>query len=69
MPMQTIITLEIDGMSCGSCVLSVEKALGRVAGVTRVRVSLETRQAVVEGNALDRQLLADAVADAGYDVR
>ncbi|MDP2308708.1 MAG: heavy metal-associated domain-containing protein [Pseudomonadota bacterium] len=63
------MTLEIDGMSCGGCVLSVEKALGRVEGVTKVVVSLETKRAVVEGKGLDRQRLADAVTDAGYDVR
>ncbi|MES2639000.1 MAG: heavy metal-associated domain-containing protein [Myxococcota bacterium] len=63
------ITLGIDGMSCGGCVLSVEKALGRVEGVTKVVVTLEKKEAVVEGKNLDRQRLADAVADAGYDVR
>lgn len=63
------MTLGIDGMSCGGCVLSVEKALGRVQGVTRVVVSLEKKQALVEGEHLDRERLADAVTDAGYDVR
>jgi copper ion binding protein len=63
------ITLAIDGMSCGGCVLSVEKALGRVEGVSKVVVTLEKKEAVVEGKNLDRQRLADAVADAGYDVR
>lgn len=63
------ITLGINGMSCGGCVLSVEKALSRVEGVTRVVVSLEKHQAIVEGQGLDRERLADAVTDAGYDVR
>ena len=63
------IKLGIDGMSCGGCVLSVEKALGRIPGVKKVVVSLDAKEAVVEGDKLDRQVLADAVADAGYDVR
>lgn len=63
------IKLGIEGMSCGGCVLSVEKALGRVPGVKKVTVSLEKKEAVVEGDALDRARLAGAVEDAGYDVR
>ena len=63
------MTIGVDGMTCGGCTLSVEKALGRVTGVTRVIVSLEKKEAVVEGEKLDRATLAHAVEDAGYDVR
>lgn len=63
------IKLGIDGMTCGGCVRSVEKALARVPGVTKVEVSLEAREAVVEGDALDRAKLASAVLEAGYDLR
>ncbi len=63
------IKLGIDGMSCGGCVLSVEKALARVPGVKKVVVSLDAKEAAVDGDNLDRQRLADAVTDAGYDVR
>ncbi|MEN9787185.1 MAG: Copper chaperone CopZ [Pseudomonadota bacterium] len=62
------ITLGIDGMTCGGCVLSVERALGAVPGVTAVRVSLETREAVVTGD-VPRARLTRAVEDAGFDVR
>jgi copper ion binding protein len=61
--------LGIEGMSCGGCVLSVEKALGRVSGVEKVTVSLEKKEAVVEGKGLDRGRLAAAVEDAGYELR
>ena len=63
------IKLGIDGMTCGGCVLSVEKALGRVAGVKKVSVSLEKKEAVVEGEGLDRAKVEAAVLDAGYDLR
>lgn len=63
------IKLGIDGMTCGGCVLSVEKALQRVPGVKKVTVSLDKKEAVVEGDALDRARLEGAVTDAGYDVR
>jgi copper chaperone CopZ len=59
----------IEGMSCGGCVASVERALGAVKGVRHVRVSLEHKIAEVEGEGLDRQQLEHAVLDAGYDLR
>ncbi len=65
----TTITLGVDGMTCGGCALSVEKALSRVAGVRKVTVSLEKREATVEGDSLDRARLAAAVTDAGFDAR
>jgi copper chaperone CopZ len=60
------VTIGIDGMTCGGCQLSVEKALTRVGGVRKVTVSLERKEAVVEGEKLDRASLASAVEDAGY---
>ena len=61
-------TVKIEGMMCMHCVKSVEKALGAVEGVTGVTVSLEEKQAVVEGNAAQEALKA-AVEEAGYEVK
>ena len=44
------------------------KSAGGVAGVTAVTVSLEDKQAVVEGTATDEALTA-AIVDAGYEVK
>lgn len=60
-------TVKIEGMMCMHCVKAVEKALTAVEGVTEVKVSLEEKQAVVEGAAADEALKA-AVVDAGYEV-
>jgi copper chaperone len=62
-------TLLVDGMTCGGCVLSVERALERVPGVVKARASLERREAVVEGEQLDSDRLVHALEDAGYEVR
>ncbi len=63
------MTLDIDGMTCGGCVLSVERALSEVAGVHTVRVVLAEKRAHVEGAGLDRERLVRAAYDAGYDAR
>mgnify|MGYP000473515041 CR=1 FL=1 len=61
-------TLAIEGMSCMHCVNRVQKALEGIEGVTKVVVTLDAGQAVVD---LDReiadQVLIDAVDEAGYD--
>ena len=61
------IVLKIEGMTCGHCKSSVEKALLKVPGVTQVEVDLAHKQAVVIGTA-DQSSLAKAVDDAGYRV-
>lgn len=59
--------LKIEGMTCGHCKMSIEKALREVPGVVSATVNLEKKEAVVEGNA-DMVAMKNAVEDAGYDV-
>jgi copper chaperone len=61
------IILQVEGMSCGHCKMSVENALKAVAGVTSASVDLEKKQALVTGTA-DRAALVKAVEDVGFDV-
>jgi len=59
--------LDIEGMTCASCVARVEKRLERIAGV-QASVNLATESATVEFPAgVDRQALIGAVREAGYD--
>lgn len=60
--------LEVEGMTCASCVAHVERALKAVPGVTAASVNLTTERAEVTGVALNRALLEKAVVDAGYEV-
>jgi Cu+-exporting ATPase len=61
-------TLSIEGMSCGHCTARVTKALQAVKGVKSVNVSLEKKNASVEGDSLVDAELRAAVEDAGYQV-
>jgi copper chaperone CopZ len=61
--------MKIEGMHCGGCAKSVEKALGAVAGVKSVIVNLEEATASVDAeNSVTLAMLKSAVEDAGYDV-
>jgi len=61
-------TLRIEGMSCASCVSSVEDALRGAPGVANAEVSLATEKAHVRFDAAqtDPPALARAVEQAGY---
>mgnify|MGYP004448598721 CR=1 FL=1 len=63
----TMQTIRIEGMNCNHCRMAVEKALQQVAGVESVEVSLQQKQARVEGPA-SLQELRKAVIDAGFEV-
>ncbi|KWA78952.1 copper-transporting ATPase [Burkholderia ubonensis] len=66
-PATAPIELEIEGMTCASCVARVEKALAGVPGVTRVSVNLATERATVDAAAgVTTAQLVDAVRQAGY---
>jgi copper chaperone CopZ len=64
------IELEVKGMTCGSCVASVTRALRRVPGVEIVDADLRSGLARVKGSpSVAATMLMLALADAGYDSR
>ncbi|KVM51000.1 copper-transporting ATPase [Burkholderia ubonensis] len=66
-PATAPIEVEIEGMTCASCVARVEKALAGVPGVTRASVNLATERATVDAAAgVTTAQLVDAVRQAGY---
>lgn len=64
---QPVVTLDIDGMTCASCVGRVEKALLDLPGVDSATVNLATQQATVRfADKPDADLAAKAIKKAGY---
>lgn len=64
------VELQIDGMSCASCVGRVEKALLKVPGVLHAAVNLATEMATVEVlSSVTFATLAAAVGKAGYSAK
>ena len=61
--------LDIEGMTCASCVQKVERALGDVDGVQAAAVNLATRTATVRGAVDGFEPLIGAVARVGYGAR
>ena len=61
--------ISIKGMGCQNCVRHVTEALKNLDGVTKVDVSLEKNNAVVElNNDIADEAFISAIDEAGYDV-
>ncbi len=61
--------LSIEGMSCNHCVKAVEKALGKVAGVSSVEVDLDAKTATVTlADKVSDEALKEVVTESGYEV-
>ncbi|WP_100488770.1 copper chaperone CopZ [Sporolactobacillus pectinivorans] len=63
-------TLDVKGMHCGHCKMSVTNALKELDGVSNVSVNLEKGKAVVEYDETKVQFskMKEAVEEQGYDV-
>jgi Cu+-exporting ATPase len=56
---------DVSGMTCSACVRIIEKVVGKIDGVENVAVNLATNVAVVNGTALDEDVI-NAINGAGY---
>ncbi len=65
------VHLALEGMSCASCVATIESALNDVPGVLDARVNFASEEATVElaDKTVQVDQLIDAVSNAGYQAR
>jgi len=64
------ITLNVQGMSCGHCVNSIEGSLGKLNGVKSVKVHLDdgTVDVGFDSNTVTLETIKNEIEDQGYDV-
>lgn len=62
------VTLNVPGMTCPACPITVKKALEKVGGVSKIDVRYEKKQVVVtfDDQKTNTEALVKATADAGY---
>lgn len=63
-----IVTLNVPGMTCPACPITIKKALNKVSGVSKVEVSYEKKEARVtfDDAKTDTKALVKATTDAGF---
>ncbi|HEX2519037.1 MAG TPA: heavy metal translocating P-type ATPase, partial [Castellaniella sp.] len=71
LPPLSTLDLDVEGMTCASCVRRVETALAKVPGVTQASVNLATRSAhiTLTADGTDTQALIEAVRKRGYEAQ
>ncbi|KAG7518611.1 copper-transporting ATPase 1 [Solea senegalensis] len=63
------VSLGVVGMTCNSCVQSIEQHIGSLSGVIHIKVSLEQRNATIifDSNRQSPESLSEAIEDMGFD--
>jgi mercuric ion binding protein len=62
------VTLNVSGMTCAACPITVKKALEKVPGVSKIEVRYEKKQVLVtfDDAKTDTDALVKATTNAGY---
>ena len=66
---ETVLEIDINGMTCPFCVYSLEKELGKLSEVKQVLISLKSNKArliLKEGAHVDSDTLREVVLTAGF---
>uniref|UniRef100_A0A8D2CVH3 Copper-transporting ATPase 1 n=1 Tax=Sciurus vulgaris TaxID=55149 RepID=A0A8D2CVH3_SCIVU len=63
------VTISIEGMTCNSCVWTIEQQIGKVNGVHHIKVSLEEKNATIiyDPKRQTPKTLQEAIDDMGFD--
>lgn len=64
------VELNVEGMTCGGCVNSIQNALNGHDGVASATADLEAKRVTIEFDpgVIQRAGLVEAIEDAGFDV-
>ena len=65
--MKNILTFNVEGMHCGNCAKSVERAAGSVNGVKKAKVDLDSKLLTVETKGeINSSEIISAVENVGF---
>ncbi|MBF6072825.1 heavy-metal-associated domain-containing protein [Nocardia farcinica] len=65
----TTTTVTVTGMTCGCCANSVNKVVGKIAGVTAVEADFASGRVTIDAtDTVERSVIAAAVSEAGYQL-
>ncbi|CAM3432833.1 MULTISPECIES: copper ion binding protein [Brevibacillus] len=63
------ITLNVEGMSCNHCVMTIEKTLKELGANGKVDLAAKTVEVSYEEGAVTVESIKEAIEDQGYDVK
>lgn len=60
------LDIQSSNIKCGGCVSNIEKGLASFAGITKVKVDIETNIVHIQGNELDKESIENKLSELGY---
>lgn len=63
------VTLQVEGMSCGHCVKSVEGAVREAGGEAKVSLETKTVEVDYDPGKVSLEAIKEAIEEQGYDVK
>lgn len=61
--------VKIEGMHCEHCAKRVENALKDIEGVTKIKIDLKNKQAVILGKCeIDKEKIKSTITELGYEI-
>lgn len=63
------IIMNVEGMSCGHCVNSIEKALQNIGATGKVDLSAKKVEVQFDESKLSLKAIKEAIEEQGYDVK
>ncbi|HZG80108.1 MAG TPA: copper ion binding protein [Brevibacillus sp.] len=63
------ITLNVEGMSCNHCVMTIEKTLKEIGASGKVDLAGNKVEVSYEEGAVSLEKIKEAIEDQGYDVK
>jgi copper chaperone len=64
-----MISLHVEGMTCGHCVSAITKAIQQLDATSDVKVNLAAKTVAVTSTTLSEKQLADVISGEGYQVQ
>ena len=62
------LDIQSSKIKCGGCVANIEKDLKDFAGITEVKVDIESNIVSLQGSELDKTVIENKLAELGYPV-
>lgn len=60
------LDIQSSKIKCGGCVANIEKGLDGFAGITEVKVEVESNIVSIQGNNLDKTTIESKLSELGY---
>jgi len=62
------LDIQSSKIKCGGCVANLEKGLKDFAGITEVKVDVESNVVTLQGNNMDKTVIENKLTELGYPV-